>query len=241
VLRRFNLGEADRVITFVTPDRGKVKAVARGVRRITSKMAGHLELFGDVDLMLVPGRQFDVITSARLRRHPDAIATDYDKLAQAYVWAEMLDKLTPEDEQQPDLFALARGSYAELGENGPGPLLRLYFALNLLGVLGYQPSLEGCVVCGSKSESEVYRFSAELGGIVDRACRQAGTDEMTVEQIKLWRLVGQLSLDRLRKLGGASEAAKHSQAVVDRFYDHLFGRRFGANFILKVQGSSDER
>jgi DNA repair protein RecO (recombination protein O) len=233
VLRRFNLGEADRVITFITPDKGKVKAVARGVRRISSRMAGHLELFGEVNLMLAKGRQFDVITSARLARHPEDIGGNYDSLSQAYLWAEMLDKLTPEDQSQPDLYNLAAGAFRELGESGPDALLRLYFDLGLLTVLGYRPSLDECVNCGAKDESRQYWFSPELGGIVDQACRQGtGSQPMEVAQIKLWRLLLTQPLQRVRGLGGAVTAADNSRAAVNGFYDFLFGKRFKAGMVL---------
>ncbi len=116
-MRRMNLGEADRIITFITPDHGKLKAVARGVRRIKSRLAGHLELFGDVQLMLARGHNLDVITSARAAQSHLAIADDLERLSQAYLMAEMVDKLVREESVGPGVYRLVHGRIAFLDQS----------------------------------------------------------------------------------------------------------------------------
>src|SRR5438045_828289 len=96
VLRRMNLGEADRIITILTRDHGKVRAVAKGVRRIKSRMAGHLELFGAVELMFAEGRNLDIITSARLMRSAELLSDTPKTLGYAFLLTEMLDRLIDE-------------------------------------------------------------------------------------------------------------------------------------------------
>ena len=114
VLRRHNLGEADRIITFLTTDRGKLRAVARGVRRIKSRQAGHLELFSETDLMLAEGRNLDIITSARLRVVDDRLTSDLRRLGTAYLMAEMTDVLLDDNEPQADIYASLGAGLAAL-------------------------------------------------------------------------------------------------------------------------------
>jgi DNA repair protein RecO (recombination protein O) len=233
VLRRMNLGEADRIITFITPDRGKIKAVARGVRRIKSRMAGHLELFGQVNLMLAQGRSLDVIASAQVQRPMVQIADDMERLTLAYTLAEMADKLLPEGGGHTGVYHLLAECYTELAAREADPLVELYFKLRLLAELGYAPGLEACAVC-HRTAGEQYFFSPERGGIVDAACRQSLGTAMTQNQIKLWRLALRHPLSALRGVGGATDEARASLPIADQFYDHTFGLRFQTGRMLKT-------
>jgi len=233
IIGRFNLGEADRIITFITPDHGKLRAVARGVRRIKSRMAGHLELFCRSQLMLAVGRNLDVITSVRLENHPDKLAEDYEQLSYAYLFAEILDKLTEEGEAHPAVFKLLDEALSALDQGQGGQLLELWFKLRLAAELGYRPQLRGCVVCGRRDEAADYFFNPALGGIVDAACRQAADQPMPVRQIKLWRLLLQQDWPKLAKVGEAAGLAEDGLSLCDDFYEHVFGRRFRLAAVLK--------
>ncbi|MBW3538260.1 DNA repair protein RecO [Candidatus Parcubacteria bacterium] len=230
VLRRTNLGEADRIVTFITPEFGKLRAVARGVRRIKSRLAGHLELFGEVQLMLATGRSLDVITSARLERSAEAISGDYGRLSASYLFAEMIDRLAGEGHPQPQLYDCARSSYAELVGRGADGLLELWFKLRLASVLGYRPHLDSCTLCREQAGEE-YWFSCEAGGIVCRSCSTTRRP-LSPNQIKLWRLLLDHPLEPVRRVQGAAAAAAASLAVCDEFYDYTFGKRFKSSQLL---------
>lgn len=232
VLRRFNLGEADRIISFLTPDRGKLRAVAKGVRRSKSRLAGHLELFSQTELMLAEGKNLDIITSARLVRYYPVVAADYQRLIYAYLVTEMLDRLTEDSQPQADIYHMATECLLEIDGKGGDALLELYFKIRLLLGLGYGPSLSNCTVCGDSLIEGDYWFSPELGGIVDQACRRAGCEPMTARQIKLWRLALTGPLERLRRIDGGVAVADSSLAICERFYDFLFGRHFKSNQLL---------
>ncbi|HSH31825.1 MAG TPA: DNA repair protein RecO [Candidatus Saccharimonadales bacterium] len=232
VLRRTNLGEADRIITFLAPELGKVRAVARGVRRIKSRLAGHLELFGEVDLMLAEGRSLDVITSARLQRPAEAMASDYGRLAAGYMLAEMLDRLVGEGAAGRELYESTRAGYLDLINQGASQLLELWFKLRLASALGYRPQLNRCTLCQGQPASQAYFFSSEAGGIVDGSCASSRRHPMTPNQIKLWRLLLVAPLERVRRLEGAAEAAAASLGTCDAFYDYTFGRRFTSSQLL---------
>jgi len=226
VIRRFNLGEADRIITLITPDRGKLKVVARGVRRMKSKLAGHLELFSHVNLQVAVGKSLDVATGAQLIESPPEF--DYDQLASAYLYAQMLDKLLDEDDQPQDSYVLTQMALEDLVAHGASRLGELYFKLRLAAILGHQPGLANCVSCGESGPDYSYFFEASLGGILDKACKMPGSMAMSHDAIKLWRAILSLSLAHVRRIAGAEVLAEDTLAICNAFYDYNFDRRFTA-------------
>ncbi len=231
VIGRFNLGEADRIITFITTDQGKLKAVARGVRRMKSRLAGHLELFSHVDIQVAGGKKLDVLTGAQLVQETPQF--DYDQLAQAYLYAQMFDKLVDEGDEPPDLYTVAQMGFDDLGAHGASTLGELYVKLRLAAVLGYQPSLDACVRCGASGPQYSYFFEASLGGIVDDACRLPGSMPMSHDAIKLWRAILSLSLANVRRIAGGEAIAHETLAICNAFYDYNFDRRFTAADTLR--------
>ena len=226
VLRRFNLGEADRIITFITPDKGKLKAVARGVRRMKSKFAGHLELFSHVELQIATGKSLDVITSAKLIETPPEL--EYDQLGLAYLYAQMIDKLVDEDDQPQDTYVLIQMAFEDLIAFGASGLGELYFKLRLAAILGHQPDLTSCVRCGKSGPDYQYFFEPSLGGILDEACKMPGSMAMSHDGIKLWRAILSLNLANVRRIAGAEQLAQETLTICSAFYDYTFDRRFTA-------------
>lgn len=231
VIGRHNVGEADRILVLLTPQRGVIRGVAKGVRRIKSRLAGHLEPFCESDLMLAEGRNLDVITSARLRHHLD-VGSDYDQMRLAFLAAEMINRLSGEDEHQEGLFDLLHQTYAALAASGATKALELWFKLCLLDRLGYRPSLEGCMICGTNDPDRAYLFNIELGGLVDVGCSSPGNPDMTQVQIKLWRLMLQRDFSDLRKIQVLEELAVTSLPICNTFYDYTFGKRFRSAEVL---------
>ena len=229
IIGRHNFGEADRIIVLLTPDRGVVRGVAKGVRRIKSRLAGHLELFSRSELMLAEGRNLDVITSARLQSHV-SIGDNYEAMRLAYLIAEMTNRLSGEGEH-PGLFNLVRDSLeAVTGE--PDVVLEFWFKLRLLDELGYRPELDACVVCGGASPDSRYQFDIERGGIVDEAHQSASSRPISHEQIKFWRLVLRQPLKTIRRVEGVGELSAASLLICNLFYDHTFGQRFRSAEVL---------
>jgi DNA repair protein RecO (recombination protein O) len=226
VLRRMNLGEADRIITVLTRDYGKVRAVAKGVRRIKSRMAGHLEPFGTVELMFAVGRNLDIVTSARLMRSGDSISNTPQSLSYGFLLADMIDKLTEEGVSQSAVYDMTEACYADLSQRGGDAVLELFFKLRLLDALGYKPGLDGCSICGGRGAAAEYFFVPELGSIVDDACVTYRQLPMSASQIKLWRLMLSHPLEQLRRLEGVVEQAATSLGICHLFYDYTFGKRF---------------
>jgi DNA repair protein RecO (recombination protein O) len=229
VIGRHNFGEADRVMVLLTPDRGVIRAVAKGVRRIKSRLAGHLELFCESELMLTEGRNLDVLTSARLQHHLN-VGNDYDKMRLAYLVAEMTNRLGS-DGEHPGLFELVHETYEGLGQSVDA-VLELWFKLRLLDRLGYRPALGACMICGQSGEDQAYYFNVDLGGIVDAGCASAASQPMGREQIKFWRLILSQPLGLIRRVERAEELARVGMPLCNLFYDHLFGQRFRSAEVL---------
>lgn len=151
VLRTHKLGEADRIITLLTRDRGKVRAVAKGVRRTKSKFGARLEPFSRVDLLVFEGKNLDIITQAEsLNAYGQDLALDYSLWTAGQTMLETADRLTPEDSISAESqYLLLVGALRTLvtGEHAAGLVLDA-FLLRSLSMAGYSPSLNACVVCG---------------------------------------------------------------------------------------------
>ncbi len=233
VLGRSNFGEADRIITFLTPDHGKLKLVARGVRKIKSRLGGHLEPFGFVELMCAPGRgQLDVITSAQLQSYYPQLTEDYGRLARAHMVAQLLSGLATEGQPQPEVYRLAHEVYAALATTDQLSLLELYVKLRLLDIIGYRPELASCSICGQSDAATTYRLNPERGGLTCISCGLGGTN-IDNGAIKLWRLLLDRSFTTVSAVAGVSQAAEGSLAACDDFYGYHFGRAFRPTLTLE--------
>jgi DNA repair protein RecO (recombination protein O) len=176
VLRTHRLGEADRIITLLTRRTGRVRAVAKGVRRTKSKFGSRLEPGTHVDLQLYEGRSLDVVTQAEtLAPYGARIATDYSRHTTAAALLEAAERLTAE-EREPALrlFLLTVGALRTLADGSHDPSLVLdAFLLRALESAGYGMALEACARCGIRGDHSAMQVPA--GGVVCSACRTPGS------------------------------------------------------------------
>ncbi|MFC5177635.1 DNA repair protein RecO [Nocardioides taihuensis] len=175
VLRTHKLGEADRIITLLTRQHGRVRAVARGVRKTTSRWGSRLEPFTHVDLQLAEGRSLDTVTQAEtLTPFSGSLGLDYDRYTSGTVMLETAERLVSE-EKQPAVqqFLLLVGGLRAMsaGEHAPGQVLDSYL-LRSLSVAGYAPSFEHCTRCGEEGPHRW--FSPAAGGVLCSRCRIPG-------------------------------------------------------------------
>jgi DNA repair protein RecO (recombination protein O) len=170
VLRRIDFGEADRVLVLFTRDRGKLPVVAKGVRRMSSRMAGHLELFTHSELMLAKGANLDVVTQAETRNAFRPLREELTRTSTAYYVAELVDALTEESLEQPELFDLLTATFRAIGTTDDPRLVAAHFTLRLLDVAGFRPVLMHCVACQADLAPGRNGFSAFLGGALCPNC-----------------------------------------------------------------------
>lgn len=170
VLKRIDFGEADRVLVIFTRDRGKLSVVAKGIRRISSRKAGHLELFTHAEVQLAKGANLDVITEATTRNAFRGLRDDLARTSHAYLVAELVDALTEEEAQQPEVFDLLVQTFLAL-EEAPDPRLVVdHYQIQLLDAVGFRPSLTRCLSCREEIQPGKNYFSPFLGGALCPAC-----------------------------------------------------------------------
>lgn len=188
VLRTHKLGEADRIITMLSRQNGKVRAVARGVRRTSSKFGGRLEPFSHVDIQFASGRALDIVAQAEsLHAFGEPLLGDYDAFCCGQVMLETADRLVAE-EREPSLqqYRLLVGALRVLGEgttDGPRPATMVLdsYLLRALAVAGYAPALDSCARCGLEGPHEF--FNPAAGGMVCVGCRPPGSARPRPETI----------------------------------------------------------
>ncbi len=215
VLRTQKLGEADRIITLLTRTNGRVRAVAKGVRRTTSRFGSRLEPFTHVDLQLAEGRSLDVVTQAdTLAPYAAEVGSDYEKYTAGTVMLETAERLVAED-KEPALqqFLLLVGALRALAaaDRPPGQVLDS-FLLRSLSVAGYAPTFESCARCGRPGPHR--SFNPAAGGMLCSGCRLPGSASPAPETVELlgallagdWTLV-ETSAPRHRKEANGLVAA----------------------------------
>ena len=149
VLKRRDQGEADRLLTVFTRDRGKVTLLAKGVRRQASRKAGHIEPFTQVDLLVAKGKSLDLVTQAETVAAHRALREDLWRSTWASYVAELADVFTLDHDPQALLFDLLAETLDRLNGDADPALCARYYELHLLGLVGYQPSFSAASTAAS--------------------------------------------------------------------------------------------
>lgn len=193
VLRRWKLGEADRIIVFATPEHGKVRAVARGVRKTKAKLAGKLDPPAHVALQLFETRgDLDIVTQVETINRFDGLRSDFNRLVRAMAMLEAAEQVMQEREPDPAMFTLLVRALDTLSTK-PSPLVMAGFMLKLISHEGLEPYVDGCVVCEEdKLQSELVAFDIGEGGTLCSSCRRGRA--ITPEALRIIKLMlgGQL-------------------------------------------------
>jgi DNA repair protein RecO (recombination protein O) len=182
VLRRHDFGEADRLVTLFTPRFGKIRAVAKGVRRPISRKAGHLEPLTRVKLQLAKGKNLDIITQAEASELYDGLRQDLASIGHANYIVELLDRFTMEREENQAIYQLALATLDRLSVGDPPASVMRYYQLRLLDMVGFRPELFQCLGCRVEIAPEDQYFSIEQGGVL---CPRCGRTERKARPISL--------------------------------------------------------
>jgi DNA repair protein RecO (recombination protein O) len=175
VLRTYKLGEADRIVVVATEHHGKVRAVAKGVRRTSSKFGSRLEPLSHAALLCWRGRgELDIVNQVEVIDHFRAVREDLEKLAKGLSLLEVVDQLAQEGHADPDLYAMLVGALRALADPRLDPtLVPPAFFLKALVLEGAGPVLERCASCGrTEREVELVAFDLLEGGALCRGCRR---------------------------------------------------------------------
>ncbi|MFH0847476.1 MAG: DNA repair protein RecO [Chloroflexota bacterium] len=188
IIKKIKLGEADRILTLFTPDLGKIRAVAKGVRRPRSKMSGHLELITYSLVSLSRGRNLDTISGSQTIEGFLPLKSDLELTAAALYTLELIDQFTEERQENQPLFQMLLETLRHLAEGGDREMTLRYFEMRLLDLTGYRPELYACVACGKALEPVTNFFSAGAGGMLCPACRHSSySNPISINSLQVLR------------------------------------------------------
>ena len=237
VLKRSDLGEADRILTLFTPSKGKYHAIAKGTRRPISKMAGHLDLLCRSQLQLALGRNLDIVTQAEGRENFLHLRHDLWHMTCGFYLAELVDRFLEDRVQHYDIYTLlletlrymdadanaaqqqrqANDGGAPLTpqqEEGKTRLLLRYFELRLLTAIGYEPALQTCAHCSAEIRPEENGFRASLGGILCPQCSRYWERRLSLDALKVLRYMQRSTWKDVSRLRPGARLHAELEAVM---------------------------
>lgn len=230
VLRTYKLGEADRIVVCYTRGRGKLRAVAKGVRRTRSKFGSRLEPGGVVQLQLYEGRNLDIITQAERVEAMTGLRDDLGRYGRANVVLEIVDSVVVEGESNPALYKLLTGALSELNRTGNTIIIPAFIA-RLLTLEGVQPRLDACVRCSSVERLATIRIAD--GGMVCADCAPSGEPISELAREAFRRLLR----GRIRQVLDTTDAAtaRELETLTVKLIEQHVERRLRSSAVLHQQ------
>jgi DNA repair protein RecO (recombination protein O) len=226
VVRTYKLGEADRIVVLFTKARGKVRAVAKGVRKTSSRFGSRLEPTSHVALQLYEGRELDTITQAESLDHFRAIRDDLDRIARSSSMLEAVDFITQEREPNPELYSMLVGALRTIAANDHVLVVPAFF-WKLLALEGYRPMVDSCVVCGE--EEGLCAFDLEEGGALCAEHRKGTAVSPEALELLQGILGGRLAAILTRPPSPAMHDVEH---LATRAMEHHLERRLRSTNVL---------
>jgi DNA repair protein RecO (recombination protein O) len=239
VLRHADWGEADRLLTLFTRERGKVRALAKGARKIVSRKAGHLQPFTQIVIQLAKGRDLLIVTqvetvNAFLPLHDDLLKTSHA----AYV-VELLLRFSYEDEgANPAIFRLLVETLKRIEAEDDAWLAVRYYEMRLLDAVGFRPQLFECVNCGRAILAEDQFFSFTAGGVICPRCGQGlpNLAGISVETLKYLRHFQRSNYKDASRANPSLEIKKEAEVLMQGYFTYLLERELNTpGFIKRVK------
>jgi DNA repair protein RecO (recombination protein O) len=241
ILRRRDLGEADRLLTVYSREHGKLRQIAKGVRRPRSRKAGHLELFNRARLLVARGRELDIITQAEAVENYPTLHGDLLLVGFAGYAIELLDHFTVDAEQNENLYKLITETLGRLDQGEqPNSVIR-YYELRLLDEVGFRPELFRCVLCGAEIRPEAQYFSLDLGGILCPSCgsKDRSPVPISLSALKVLRYFQRSSYRDAAKVSVRPSVHTELDQLMESFLSALLERRLNVpHFIRRVRSKA---
>ena len=243
VLRQRRLGDTDKIITLYTANYGKLDAVAKGVRRVTSRLAGHVEPLNHGSYLLAHGRNLDIITQAQTIETFEPLRDDLGRLSHALYAAELVDRWTEERSENVALYQLLLDTLRRLSQRDDQDLVLRFFEMALLVQLGYRPELRQCVVCGRPLEAVANAWAPGAGGVVCPRCQpgQEALRPLSVNALKLLRLLQSGRFGELTRLRIVPELAAELERHLRDAIHYALEREVRSAVFLEIVRRSQER
>ena len=228
VLSRFDYGEADRILTLITPGGGKLKAIAKGIRRQNSRIGGSLEPFAELHLVLAHGRTFDVVTQVSVEHAWLRLRDDLVSFGTASYLAELADRTLEERHDAEPVYLLLRRAY-ELLDAGMAPSrVARWYEMHLADELGVRPEVDRCVECSRLLEpDERYRWVPPLGGVLCERCPGPPHERtgLSLEALKLLKAYRRMDVEALASLRVTAEVEREVERAMRDFLAYTLDRQ----------------
>ena len=226
IIKKIKLGEADRILTLYTPEMGKIQAVAKGVRRPRSKMAGHLELLTHSLISLARGRNLDTITGSQTINSFLPLKSDLDKSACALYATELVYQFTADTGEDRPIFQLLLETLDNLGKSENSEMTLRFFELHLLNYVGYRPELNQCVSCHQPLKAAKNFFSPGAGGMLCAACNKGQylSYAISANVHKVLQVLQDSDYATAAKLKLSPELSRQLETVVRNYLRYLLER-----------------
>ena len=228
VIRQMPLGEADRILTLCSPDRGKVRAVAKGVRRAKSRLGGHLELLNRASVAVAIGRNLDTISEAYAINTFGGIRADLTRISRGLYVAELVDCFSFEGNGSQSMYSLLLNTMHRLERGANLDMLVRWFEMRLLECSGYMPELVNCVECRSWLQPDDHLFACDSGGALCPGCRATSDGALLplpLNTMKTLRFVQrEMSFDKLECLSVSPGILKDMERLMQTYIRHILER-----------------
>jgi len=232
VMRRDDYGEADRLVTLLTPAHGKLRVLAKGARKLTSRKAGHIELFTRTQLLLARGRTFDLITQAELIESHRPLREDVQRGALAHYLCELTDRFAPEGSDAAALYELLIEGLGRLCRARDPRLVARHFELRLLTLEGYRPELFRCARSGATLDADDRReepvaFSPSEGGVLSAAAALQARDVFRLSRSGLasLRALQTQPFETVQALDLSRELHEHIERALQTYISYILESR----------------
>lgn len=241
VLRATNVKEADRILEIYSDDLGKVRAVARGVRKIQSRLAGHLEPFTYVELMFAQGRgDLPTITGAKAIEQFDFLRRDLKRVAAASYLAELVSRLTPERQISQRFPELLKSAFHMLDTDHAPKRVLAYFEWQAVATAGWEPDLYECANCHQKLYPQGLSFSLEHSGVLCKECATIDREarDISPETVKLLRCYAERSFADVEGLLVGDKVRTEAKRLTDMVVRYTLEREPRSKAFLAHMGMS---
>ncbi len=243
ILRRHDLGETDRILTIYTRDYGKVRAVAKGVRKPASRKAGHVELFMRSDLLMSKGRTLDVVNQVEMVEAFLPLREDLVRASYAAHFVELLDAFTEDADESRPLYKLLHDGLRWITTTSDLQRTARLYELRLLDLAGYRPEMFRCVVCETPLEAEDQFYSPADGGVVCPMCKpeRPRARPISLRALKVLRYMQKQPYDVIDQLSlGAPVQAECERLLYDVLTYHLERRLRSAAFLERLRREASQ-
>ncbi|MDN5330981.1 MAG: repair protein RecO [Tepidanaerobacteraceae bacterium] len=221
-----DLGEADRILTLFSPERGKIHAVARGVRRPRSSLLAGTQLFSYSKFLLVEGKNLDSVSQCELKESFFKIREDLDRMAYGAYFAELLRISTRECDKSEELFRFFLKTLFLLQVWEDLQVMARVFELKLMAIQGFKPQIFCCVNCGEGKMERVW-FSSDSGGILCENCRNKDEKAIRIskEALSVMKYMLKRRFEELAELKVAQNVKNELKEAIIDFVSHQLERK----------------